>query len=72
MTFNPPPPEVADRVVQREDDNPESVKKRLEKYHAETEPIVPFYEEKGLLIRIDGLQAPDAVTEDILKALKKS
>jgi adenylate kinase len=71
-TYNPPPPEVADRVIQREDDNPESVKTRLQKYHAETAPIIPFYEEQGLVKRIDGQQAPEEVTEDILQALGKA
>lgn len=71
MTFNPPPPEVADRVVQRQDDNPDSVKVRLEKYHAETAPIVPFYQAKGLIKEISGLQKPDEVTAAILAALGK-
>lgn len=68
-TFNPPPPEVADRVIQRKDDNPESVKVRLEKYHAETAPIIPYYEEKGLLKRVNGLQKPEEVTRDVLAAI---
>ncbi|MFW5856388.1 MAG: adenylate kinase [Planctomycetota bacterium] len=71
-TFNPPPAEIADRIIQRKDDNPESVKVRLEKYHAETAPIIPFYEEKGLIKRIDGLQKPEAVTADVLQALGKA
>jgi adenylate kinase len=72
MTFNPPPAEVADRVVQRPDDNPASVKVRLEKYHSETEPIVSHYETKGLLKSIDGQQAPDEVTAAILEQLGKA
>lgn len=61
LKFNPPPAEVADRVVQRKDDTPEACRARLEKYHAETEPIIPFYEGKGLLKRVDGLGAPAEV-----------
>ena len=71
-TFNPPPAEIAGRVIQREDDNEDSVKTRLQKYHAETEPIIPFYEAKGLIKKIDGLQKPEDVTADILKALGRA
>ena len=70
MKFNPPPPEVAGRVVQRKDDTEEACRARLEKYHSETAPIVPFYEQQGLLRRVDGDAAPDTVTERILAALR--
>ncbi|HLU65231.1 MAG TPA: adenylate kinase [Kofleriaceae bacterium] len=69
MKFNPPPPEVAGRVVQRADDTEEACRARLEKYHSETAPIIPFYEGKGLLRRIDGNAAPDQVTARIERAL---
>jgi adenylate kinase len=69
MKFNPPPPEVAGRVVQRKDDTEEACRARLEKYHSETAPIVPFYGDKGLLRRVDGNASPDQVTERILAAL---
>jgi len=62
LEFNPPPAEVSDRVVQRKDDTEEACVARLEKYHSETAPIVPFYEAKGLLKRVDGVGAPDEVT----------
>ncbi|MBR2939443.1 MAG: adenylate kinase [Kiritimatiellae bacterium] len=42
----------------RKDDNPETVKDRLVVYHRETEPLVAYYEAKGLLRRIDGNQGP--------------
>ena len=70
LTFNPPPADVAGRVVQRKDDTEEACRARLEKYHSETAPIVPFYEKQGLLRRVDGNAAPDTVTERILGALK--
>lgn len=62
LKFNPPPADVADRLVQRGDDTEEACVKRLEKYHSETAPIVPFYEQKGLLKRVDGVGTPDEVT----------
>ncbi|MBN1257077.1 MAG: adenylate kinase [Planctomycetes bacterium] len=69
LQFNPPPPEVADRVIQRDDDTEGAVKVRLEKYHNETEPIIPFYREKGVLKEINGLDTPAAVTAAILEVL---
>lgn len=70
LKFNPPPAEVADRVVQRKDDTEEACRKRLEKYHAETAPIVPFYGEAGLLKRVDGVGKPDEVELRIKSALQ--
>ncbi len=69
MTFNPPPPDIAGRVVQRKDDTEEASNKRLEKYHSETAPIIPFYEEKGVLRRVDGVGTPAEVAERIIQAL---
>ena len=46
-------------LVIRKDDNPETVKDRLVVYHRETEPLIAFYEKKGLLKRIDGDQGPE-------------
>jgi adenylate kinase len=49
------------KLVQRDDDKPETVKKRLSVYHEQTEPLIELYEEKGLLRRFDGSRAPDDV-----------
>ena len=54
MTFNPPPVEVADRVVQRKDDTEEACRQRLESYHAQTAPLIPFYQSLDLLRGVDG------------------
>jgi adenylate kinase len=69
LKFEPPPPEIAGRLVQRKDDTEEACVARLEKYHSETAPIVPFYEGKGLLRRVDGVGTPDEVTARIDAAL---
>jgi adenylate kinase len=69
LKFNPPPADVAERVVQRKDDTEVACIARLEKYHSETAPIIPFYEDKGLIRRVDGNAAPDIVTERISAAL---
>ena len=70
VTNFPPPPEVADRVVQRKDDTLEAVSARLDKYHRETEPILPFYQGKGILRRIDGVGSLDEVTSRLVSALR--
>ena len=67
VTFDPPPAGVA--VVQRSDDTVEACTKRLDKYHGETEPILPFYDRKGILKRVDGSGSPDVVTQRITAIL---
>lgn len=69
LTFNPPPADVADRVVHRKDDTEEAVRSRLEAYHNMTAPIIPFYENAGLLKKVNGVGRPDEVTAAITKAL---
>jgi adenylate kinase len=54
----------------REDDNPETVRARLRVYHDETEPLVAYYEERGLLLRVDGAGTPDDVNGAIREALE--
>jgi adenylate kinase len=70
LKYNPPPPDVAGRLVHRADDTKEAVDKRIMKYHSETAPIVPFYIEKGILKRVDGVGEPDTITERIKAVLK--
>ena len=48
-------------IVQREDDKPETIKKRLATYHQKTEPLIGYYEERGLLRRFDGARSPEDV-----------
>lgn len=69
LKYNPPPAEVAGRLVHRKDDTVEACTQRLQKYHGETTPIIPFYEAKGVLKRVDGVGEPDAVTARLLGAL---
>lgn len=69
VKFKPPPADVAPRVIQRKDDTEQACRARLEKYHSETAPIVPFYEAKGLLKRVDGNAAPEEVSRRIAEVL---
>ena len=74
VEFDPPKHEgVCDqdgsRLIQRDDDKPETVQKRLDVYHRETEPLIDWYEQKGLLRRFDGSRAPDEVHDRIRATL---
>lgn len=70
VKFDPPPADVADRVVHRADDRREAIEKRLTYYHDWTAPIAALYERKGLLRRVDGVGSPDEVASRVQAALK--
>ena len=53
----------------RKDDKPEVVQNRLSIYHAETEPLIGYYNEKNLLVTVDGQKTPAEVTALVKKAL---
>ncbi len=73
ITSPPRNNETCDRcgahLVRRGDDEPETIRKRLEVYTKETAPLIDYYEKKGLLIRIDGARSLDEVASLIEKAL---
>lgn len=52
----------------REDDKPETVLRRLEVYHKQTEPLIAYYEKK--LVTVDGTHTPEEIETEILAALK--
>ncbi len=56
-------------LVQREDDKAETVKKRLDIYHAQTEPLIAYYKAQDKVIDIDGVGAVDDVRARVMKAL---
>ena len=58
-------------LVQREDDTEPKVRRRLEKYHSETAAIIPFYESKGIVRRVDATREPDEVQRQVEAALPK-
>ena len=70
IKFDPPPAEVAGRVIQRSDDTEEVLAQRLEEYHAKTAPLIPFYEEKGLLRRIAGEGSPEEIRDLLFAAIR--
>lgn len=69
--FNPPKKAMTDDVtgeplIQRADDNADTLKKRLSSYHEQTAPIVGYYQKKGVWTGIDAAQDPKKVWADIL------
>lgn len=54
----------------REDDNAETVKKRLQIYHENTEPVIKHYDKKGLLIKVNGEQKIEEVFTEIKRKIK--
>lgn len=56
-------------LVLRDDDQPETVLKRLDVYHEQTQPLIDFYEAKGLLVPVDGTKDIALITADIAKAM---
>jgi adenylate kinase len=71
-----PPPEDSEEdpgpFVQREDDREESIRRRLEVYHEQTEPLKDYYADRGILAQVDATQGISEVTEDILESVEKS
>ena len=58
-------------VVQRADDTPEAIQKRLDLYERETTPLIAWYEERDLLQAVDGLGAADEVTARLVDAVDR-
>ena len=56
-------------LVLREDDKPETVKKRLDVYHEQTQPLIEYYTKKGILAEVDGTTDMAIVFNDIMKIL---
>lgn len=76
VMYNPPAKEgICDRdgsaLIQREDDQPETVKNRLTVNIKQTKPLLDFYREKGLLVSINGDQDIDQVFKDIQTKIEK-
>jgi adenylate kinase len=70
VQFDPPKePGVCDidgsRLLVRDDDQPDVIRHRLEEYREKTEPLIDYYDSKGLLRRVDGSASPDEVGDRI-------
>ena len=74
VEFDPPAEEGVDDVdgsplLQREDDKPETIRRRLEVFHGQTAPLVAYYDDLGLLRRFDGTLTPQEVHDHIRAAI---
>ena len=56
-------------IIQRDDDNEETIKKRLKVYHEQTEPIKAYYEAQGKVISVDSSHTVEKTNEEVLAAL---
>jgi adenylate kinase len=73
--YNPPrKPGVCDldgsELYQREDDKTETVKRRIRVYLEQTQPLIEYYQQHGVLVEVDGKQSIEQVTKDLLLALQ--
>lgn len=58
-------------IILRDDDKPETVLKRLQVYHNQTQPLIDYYTEKKILVEVDGTKDMNEVFEDIIKILEQ-
>jgi adenylate kinase len=75
IVFNPPKTDcLCDKegaaLIQRADDTPEAINRRLDLYFEQTEPLLAYYDARGLLTRVDGDQAIDLVSDQIAAAIE--
>ena len=56
-------------LIQRDDDKAETVKKRLDVYHEQTEPLIAYYRQQGKLVDVDGVGAVEEVRDRVKTAL---
>ncbi|MGD1992387.1 MAG: adenylate kinase [Anaerolineae bacterium] len=76
VRFNPPEePGICDEdggeLYQRDDDKPETVRKRLEVYWQQTSPLIDYYRNRGVLVEVDGDQSIDTVTADLREVISE-
>lgn len=70
LDHDPPPAEVdPDLIVQRSDDEPETVRNRLDVYREETAPLASYYKERGTLVSVDGVGDIEEVFQRITQVL---
>ena len=69
IKFKPAPTEIEHRLIQRKDDNEETVRSRLNAYHLQTAPLADYYGNLGVLKEVDGDREISNVTDSILKLL---
>lgn len=71
---NPPSKEgicdkCGDALITRDDDKPETIRKRLQTYHSQTEPLIEYYQNKGILRKVENQGSVEANTAEVFKQL---
>ena len=67
--YLPPPKNISKRLIQRKDDQPLVIKERFKVYHRETEPVIKFYQQKKILLKVDASGTPNQVYALVKKEL---
>lgn len=75
MVYNPPKVEgicdvTGEELIQRDDDKPEAILHRLDVYADQTQPLIDYYKEKGLLLDLNAAVSPEEVVEELKAKLK--
>ena len=70
VSFKPPPPELASRLIQRKDDNEDTVRNRLAAYHEQTKPLGVWYSNRGILSAVDGTGTIQEVSQSVANAVR--
>ena len=76
LVYNPTKTEgvcdvCGEKLILRDDDKPETVQKRLDVYHEQTQPLIDYYNKKEVILTVDGTQDIDVVYDEITKVLDK-
>lgn len=58
-------------VVQRDDDTPDAINRRLDLYETQTQPLIEYYGQSGRMVQVDGVGSPDEVFERLTKAVEQ-
>jgi len=69
VDFKPAPESISNRLIQRKDDNEFTVRNRLKAYHEQTSPLAAWYDNQGILIKVDGEQTIKQVGDEIISKL---
>jgi len=66
-----PNPDCDDELYQRSDDRPEAIRERLEVYRRQTQPLIDYYGERGLLVNVSGVGGPEEIAAAVLAAVRE-
>ena len=70
LDFNPPPPDIpAQMILQRSDDRPEAIQRRLDVYREKTLPLEEYFRKQGKLVRVDAVGSVDDVHDRIRRVI---